>query len=234
MENNGNGNGNGNGQLIDLQGIHKVYDSGRVRVHALRDVTLQVERGEFLTLVGPSGSGKSTLMNILGCLDTPTEGTYRLSGREVGNLTINQLASIRNRKIGFVFQNFNLLAYATAYENCEVPLIFGGVRTEERRNRIGHYLGRVGLGDRMDHLPTELSGGEMQRVAIARALVNNPDLILADEPTGNLDTQSGRGIIALFEELNAEGVTVLMITHDPGVAEKAKRLVHIRDGRIES
>jgi putative ABC transport system ATP-binding protein len=225
-------NGNGNGHLIDLRNINKVYDSGRVRVHALRDINLQVERGEFLTLVGPSGSGKSTLMNILGCLDTPSEGEYHLSGQEVGKLTIHQLASIRNRKIGFVFQNFNLLSYATAFENCEVPLIFGGVKTEERRARITKYLARVGLAERMDHLPTELSGGEMQRVAIARALVNHPDLILADEPTGNLDSNSGRGIIELFEQLNAEGVTVIMITHDPNVAANARRLVHIADGRI--
>jgi len=224
---------NGNGHLIDLSGINKVYDSGRVRVEALRGINLKVRRGEFLTLVGPSGSGKSTLMNILGCLDTPTEGEYRLDGREVGKMTINQLASVRNRKIGFVFQNFNLLAYATAFENCEVPLIFGGVRKAERHHRIKKYLGLVGLADRMHHLPTELSGGEMQRVAIARALVNSPDLILADEPTGNLDSKSGRGIIELFEQLNEDGVTVMMITHDPNVAANAKRLVHIADGRIE-
>jgi putative ABC transport system ATP-binding protein len=225
---------NGNGHLIDLQGINKIYDSGRVRVHALRDVTLQVERGEFVTLVGPSGSGKSTLMNILGCLDTPTDGAYRLDGREVGRLSINQLASIRNKQIGFVFQNFNLLSYATAYENCEVPLIFGGVKRDKRRRRISRYLERVGLAERADHLPTELSGGEMQRVAIARALVNEPDLILADEPTGNLDSRSGRGIIDLFEQLNDEGVTVMMITHDPSIAERAKRLLHITDGRINT
>jgi len=225
-------NGNGNGRLIDLKNINKVYESGHVRVHALRDINLQISRGEFLTLVGPSGSGKSTLMNILGCLDTPSEGEYHLSGEEVGKLTIHQLASIRNRKIGFVFQNFNLLSYATAFENCEVPLIFGGVRKEERRLRITKYLSQVGLAERMDHLPTELSGGEMQRVAIARALVNHPDLILADEPTGNLDSNSGRGIIELFEQLNAEGVTVIMITHDSNVAANARRLIHIADGRI--
>jgi putative ABC transport system ATP-binding protein len=225
---------NGNGHLIDLQRINKIYDSGRVRVHALRDVTLQVERGEFVTLVGPSGSGKSTLMNILGCLDTPTDGAYRLDGREVGRMSINQLASIRNKQIGFVFQNFNLLSYATAYENCEVPLIFGGVKRDERRRRITKYLTRVGLAERADHLPTELSGGEMQRVAIARALVNEPDLILADEPTGNLDSTSGRGIIDLFEQLNDEGVTVMVITHDAQIAGRAKRLLHITDGRIDS
>jgi putative ABC transport system ATP-binding protein len=224
---------NGNGCLIQLAHVNKVYDSGRVRVQALRDVNLKVKRGEFMTLVGPSGSGKSTLMNILGCLDTPTDGEYHLNGREVGGMTINQLASVRNRQIGFVFQNFNLLPYATAYENCEVPLIFGGVKKDERRQRIERFLTRVGLGERMDHLPTELSGGEMQRVAIARALVNNPDLILADEPTGNLDSKSGRGIVELFEQLNADGVTVLMITHDMGVAEKAERLIHISDGRLQ-
>ena len=228
-----NGNGTGSGRLIDIRSINKIYDSGRVRVHALRDVSLEVERGEFVALVGPSGSGKSTLMNILGCLDTPTDGEYLLDGSEVGRMTINQLASIRNRKIGFVFQNFNLLPYATAFENCEVPLIFGGVRKEERKSRISHYLGRVGLGERMDHLPTELSGGEMQRVAIARALVCRPDLVLADEPTGNLDSRSGRGIIELFEELNREGVTIMMITHDAQVAERAPRLLHISDGRTQ-
>ena len=222
-----------NGHLISLDHISKVYDSGKVRVEALKDINLQVSRGEFLTLVGPSGSGKSTLMNILGCLDTPTDGEYHLAGQQVGNMTINQLASVRNKNIGFVFQNFNLLSYATAFENCEIPLIFGGIKTEERRNRIEKYLTRVGLEDRMDHLPTELSGGEMQRVAIARALVNNPDLILADEPTGNLDSKSGRGIIDLFEQLNEEGVTVLMITHDQNVANNAQRLVHIADGSLQ-
>ena len=235
MKRNGNGDGqaHGNGHLIDLRRVNKIYDSGRVRVHALRDVSLQVERGEFVALVGPSGSGKSTLMNILGCLDTPTDGEYLLDGRPVGRMTINQLASIRNRKIGFVFQNFNLLPYATAFENCEVPLIFGGVRKEERRSRISRYLSRVGLAERMDHLPTELSGGEMQRVAIARSLVCNPDLVLADEPTGNLDSRSGKGIIELFLELNREGVTIMMITHDASVADRASRLLHISDGRIQ-
>jgi len=221
-----------NGYLIDLRDISKVYDSGRVHVEALRDINLQIRRGEFVTLMGPSGSGKSTLMNILGCLDTPTDGTYHLDGREVGQMRVHQLASIRNRKIGFVFQNFNLLPYATAYENCEVPLIFGGIKKDERRRRIERYLGRVGLAERLDHLPTELSGGEMQRVAIARALVNGPDLVLADEPAGNLDSKSGRGIIDLFEQLNAEGVTVMVITHDQSIAERAPRLLHISDGRI--
>lgn len=219
-----------NGHLISLNHIHKTYDSGKVRVEALKDINLQVEEGEFLTLVGPSGSGKSTLMNILGCLDTPSKGEYHLAGQDVSGMTINQLASVRNKKIGFVFQNFNLLSYATAYENCEVPLIFGGVKSDERRNRIEKYMDKVGLSHRMDHLPTELSGGEMQRVAIARALVNSPALILADEPTGNLDSKSGRGIIELFEQLNLEGTTVMMITHDPGVAKNARRLVHIADG----
>ncbi len=221
-----------NGYLIDLRDISKVYDSGRVHVEALRNINLQIRRGEFVALMGPSGSGKSTLMNILGCLDTPTDGTYHLDGREVGQMRVHQLASIRNRKIGFVFQNFNLLPYATAYENCEVPLIFGGIKKDERRRRIERYLGRVGLAERLDHLPTELSGGEMQRVAIARALVNGPDLVLADEPTGNLDSKSGRGIIDLFEQLNAEGVTVMVITHDQSIAERAPRLLHISDGRI--
>jgi len=223
-----------NGHLIHLDAINKVYDSGRVRVRALDDVSLKVARGEFITIVGPSGSGKSTLMNILGCLDVPTDGTYQLDGQEVGRMTINQLAHVRNRKIGFVFQNFNLLPYATAFENCEVPLIFAGMKKDERTNRIARFLCRVGLGDRMDHLPTELSGGEMQRVAIARALVNDPDLILADEPTGNLDSASGKGIIELFHELNTEGVTVMMITHDEHIAAHARRLVRIADGRIQT
>jgi putative ABC transport system ATP-binding protein len=173
-------------------------------------------------------------MNILGCLDVPSDGTYHLDGQEVGGMTINQLAHVRNRKIGFVFQNFNLLSYATAFENCEVPLIFAGMKKDERKARITKFLGRVGLEDRMDHLPTELSGGEMQRVAIARALVNDPDLILADEPTGNLDSASGRGIIELFHQLNAEGVTVMMITHDEHIAAGAQRLVRIADGRIQA
>jgi putative ABC transport system ATP-binding protein len=223
-----------NGHLIHLDTIEKVYDSGRVRVRALDDVSLKVKRGEFITIVGPSGSGKSTLMNILGCLDVPSDGTYHLDGQEVGGMTINQLAHVRNRKIGFVFQNFNLLSYATAFENCEVPLIFAGMKKDERKARITKFLGRVGLEDRMDHLPTELSGGEMQRVAIARALVNDPDLILADEPTGNLDSASGRGIIELFHQLNAEGVTVMMITHDEHIAAGAQRLVRIADGRIQA
>jgi putative ABC transport system ATP-binding protein len=218
--------------LIHLDAIEKHYHSGRVRVHALHEVTLQVGKGEFVTIVGPSGSGKSTLMNILGCLDVPSAGTYLLDGQDVGRMTINQLARIRNRKIGFVFQNFNLLPYATAFENCEVPLIFAGVRKEERKSRIGHFLDRVGLASRAHHLPTELSGGEMQRVAIARSLVNRPDLILADEPTGNLDSASGRGIIELFSELNTEGVTVMMITHDEQIAGRSQRLVRINDGRV--
>jgi putative ABC transport system ATP-binding protein len=219
--------------LVHLDNIEKSYHTGKVSVRALEEVSLSVHAGEFVTIVGPSGSGKSTLMNILGCLDVPTSGTYRLEGTDVGRLSPRELAKIRNRKIGFVFQNFNLLPYATAYENCEVPLIFAGLRKEERKSRIDRYLGRVGLAARADHRPTELSGGEMQRVAIARALVNGPSLILADEPTGNLDSASGRGIIELFRELNAEGTTVMMITHDEHIAAHSRRLVRIADGKVD-
>ena len=219
--------------LVHLDNIEKSYQTGKVSVRALEEVSLTVKSGDFVTIVGPSGSGKSTLMNILGCLDVPTSGTYKLDGTNVGRLSPNELAKIRNRKIGFVFQNFNLLPYATAFENCEVPLIFAGMRKEERKSRIDRYLGRVGLAARADHKPTELSGGEMQRVAIARALVNQPSLILADEPTGNLDSASGRGIMELFRELNAEGTTVMMITHDEQIASNAPRLVRIADGKVE-
>lgn len=218
--------------LVHLDNVEKSYNTGKFSVRALEDVSLRVSPGEFVTIVGPSGSGKSTLMNILGCLDVPTGGAYFLEGTDVGKLSHKELAKVRNRKIGFVFQNFNLLPYATAYENCEVPLIFAGMGKEERKSRIDRYLGRVGLSARADHRPTELSGGEMQRVAIARALVNEPSLILADEPTGNLDSASGRGIMELFRELNAEGTTVMMITHDEQIAARASRLVRIADGKV--
>ena len=189
--------------MIEMQGIRKVYTTGRVEVEALKGVDLEIDRNEFVAIVGPSGSGKSTLMNLLGCLDTPSSGLYRLSGETVGGLDRNRLAEIRNRHIGFVFQNFNLLPYATALENVELPLLFGGVPTKERRERAEAMLEKVDLADRMDHKPTELSGGQMQRVAVARALVNRPTMVLADEPTGNLDTASGKGIVGLFQELHA-------------------------------
>ncbi len=218
--------------MIRMRSIRKVYSTGRVEVTALKGVDLDVGANEYLAVVGPSGSGKSTLMNILGCLDTPTSGEYVLSGESVGGLDRNRLAEIRNRHVGFVFQNFNLLPYATALENVELPLLFAGAPTRERRERAAAMLERVDLPDRMDHKPTELSGGQMQRVAIARALVNRPAMVLADEPTGNLDTASGKGIVGLFQELYGAGQTIVMITHDMNVAKLASRIVQIRDGEI--
>jgi putative ABC transport system ATP-binding protein len=218
--------------MIRMRGIRKVYNTGRVEVEALRNIDLDIGGNEYVAIVGPSGSGKSTLMNILGCLDTPSSGEYVLSGETVGGLDRNRLAEIRNKHIGFVFQNFNLLPYASALENVELPLLFAGVPTKERQERAAAMLERVDLKDRMDHKPTELSGGQMQRVAIARALVNRPAMILADEPTGNLDSTSGKGIVGLFDELHASGQTIVMITHDSVVAKVASRVVQIRDGEI--
>jgi len=226
-------NANGNGNIIELHGVRKVYDTGKVKVEALRGVDLKVRKGEFLTLVGPSGSGKSTMMNILGCLDVPSEGQYLFGKEEVNKLTVNRLAEIRNEHIGFVFQNFNLLPYLSALENVELPMVFRGVGTSERRKGATEVLTRVGLGERLHHKPTELSGGQMQRVAIARALVNNPDLILADEPTGNLDTASGKEIVDLFEELWKAGHTIMIITHDPNLPMRTERTLMMRDGLLE-
>jgi len=222
------------GEVIRLEGISKVYDTGKVKVEALRDIDLEVDRGDFVAITGPSGSGKSTLMNIIGCLDTPTSGRYVLRGRAVDGLDRDALAEVRNRRIGFVFQNFNLLPQITAYDNVEMPLLFGGVSRRERRERVVGLLERVGLGDRMEHKPTELSGGQMQRVAVARALAMDPDIILADEPTGNLDSTSGGDIMELFRGLWEQGRTVLVITHDPALAVRASRVVVISDGRITS
>ena len=218
--------------MIKMRGIRKAYSMGRVEVEALRGIDLDIGGNEYVAVVGPSGSGKSTLMNIIGCLDTPTSGEYVLSGEKVAGLDRNRLAEIRNRHIGFVFQNFNLLPYASALENVELPLLFAGVSTRERKERAEEMLRRVDLADRMDHKPTELSGGQMQRVAIARALVNRPAIILADEPTGNLDSASGQGIVGLFRELHGAGQTIVMITHDQAVARLAERIVQIRDGQI--
>jgi putative ABC transport system ATP-binding protein len=218
--------------MISMKGIRKVYSMGRMDVEALRGVDLEIAANEYVAVVGPSGSGKSTLMNILGCLDTPTSGEYLLSGEAVGGLDRNRLAEIRNKRIGFVFQNFNLLPYASALENVELPLLFGGVGTRERHERAAAMLARVGLEDRMEHKPTELSGGQMQRVAIARALVNDPAIVLADEPTGNLDSASGQAIVSLFRELHAAGQTIVLITHDSGVARLAERVVRMQDGAI--
>jgi len=221
-----------NGTVIRMDGIRKVYDTGKVKVEALSGIDLTVARGELVALVGPSGSGKSTLMNLIGCLDTPTTGTYELQGERVAGLSREQLAGIRNRRVGFVFQNFNLLPQISAFENVEMPLLFGGVRRAERRRRVEEVLARVGLADRMEHKPTELSGGQMQRVAIARALAMEPDLLLADEPTGNLDSSSGTDIMSLFEELWRQGRTIVVITHDPALARRAARRIELRDGRI--
>ena len=221
-------------RVIRMQDIRKTYDTGKVEVEALRGVDLDVSAGELVALIGPSGSGKSTLMNLIGCLDTPTSGNYELSGERVAGLRREQLAQIRNRRVGFVFQNFNLLPQISAFENVEMPLLFGGVSRRRRQERVEHLLERVGLRERMEHRPTELSGGQMQRVAIARALAMDPDILLADEPTGNLDSSSGGDIMSLFVELWEQGRTILVITHDPALARRAARRVEIRDGRITS
>ncbi|MCK6623164.1 MAG: ABC transporter ATP-binding protein [Calditrichaceae bacterium] len=220
--------------MIEMQNINRVYDTGRVKVHALRDVNLHIKEGELIAIMGPSGSGKSTLMNVIGCLDTPTSGRYSLDGKAVNDLDDNDLADIRNRKIGFVFQSFNLLSYASAFENVELPLIFMGMSTAKRKQRVTEMLARVGLADRMDHKPNELSGGQQQRVAIARALANHPRIILADEPTGNLDSASGKEILQLFLDLWKAGNTIIMITHDPSISENCERIIHLKDGMIEN
>ena len=229
---NGNGNGNGNGTIIRMSEVRKVYDTGKVKVEALKGIDLEVHKGEMVAIVGPSGSGKSTLMNLLGCLDTATSGVYELGGENVAGVTRDQLAEIRNRRVGFVFQNFNLLPHISAMENVEMPMLFGGKSPKERRARATELLTRVGLGDRLDHKPTELSGGQMQRVAIARSLAMDPDIVLADEPTGNLDSTSGSDIMSIFTDLWKQGRTLVIITHDPALAKRASRVVEVRDGRI--
>jgi putative ABC transport system ATP-binding protein len=219
--------------MIEIENVTKVYQMGEVEVHALRGVSLNIQEGEFVTIMGPSGSGKSTLMNLLGCLDVPTEGEYYLHGQDVSDLSDSQLAHTRNREIGFVFQQFNLLPRTSAQRQVELPLMYAGISAGERRKRARAALEAVGLGDRMHHKPDELSGGQQQRVAIARALVTQPSIIMADEPTGNLDSKSGNEVLCLFQELNQQGITVIFVTHDPEIAEYSKRVIHILDGLIE-
>lgn len=220
------------GTLIELRDIYKIYNPGESEVRALDGISLRVEKGEFLAIVGHSGSGKSTLMNIVGCLDSPSSGEYFLSGEMVGALTEGRLSEIRNREIGFIFQNFNLIPSLSAAENVELPLIYCGMRREQRRRAAVEALTRVGLEKRMNHRPCELSGGQQQRVAIARAIATRPPVILADEPTGNLDSRTGSDVISLLRELNDDGRTVILITHDGSIAEKARRVVRISDGRL--
>ncbi|MBK9062715.1 MAG: ABC transporter ATP-binding protein [Acidobacteria bacterium] len=218
--------------IVAMDDIRKVYDTGKVKVEALKGVSFTIRKGEFVAIVGPSGSGKSTLMNLLGCLDTPTSGSYRLAGEPVAGLSRDALADVRNRRVGFVFQNFNLLPQISALENVEMPMLFGGVPPNERRARAAELLTKVGLGDRLEHRPTELSGGQMQRVAVARALAMKPDMLLADEPTGNLDSTSGGDIMGLFTELWTGGGTLVVITHDMSLARRAGRVIEVHDGRI--
>ena len=220
--------------MIDLTDITKNYRMGEVEFTVLSQVTLTVQKGELIAIMGPSGSGKSTLMNIIGCLDRPTSGKYRFENREISTLTDDEPALIRNGKIGFVFQTFNLLPRFSALKNVEVPLIYSGVPARSRKERAAPLLEKVGLADRMQHKPTELSGGQQQRVAIARALVNNPPLLLADEPTGNLDSRSGEDILNILTGLNRQGVTIIIVTHDKDIAARCKRIINLKDGRIVS
>jgi putative ABC transport system ATP-binding protein len=218
--------------LIDIRNITKEYQMGQEKVHALSGVTLGVARGEYVAIMGPSGSGKSTLMNLIGCLDTPTSGSYVLNGREVAQMSDDELAAIRNQEIGFVFQTFNLLPRTTAIHQVELPLVYSGLGRRDRRERAIKALEAVGLGDRMSHQPSEMSGGQRQRVAVARALINDPSILLADEPTGNLDSQTGNEIMGLFEDLNRRGNTIVLVTHEEDIAAHARRIVRLRDGTV--
>lgn len=219
--------------LIETTNIWKTYDMGRIQVHALRGVTINIEKGDYVAIMGPSGSGKSTLMNLIGCLDTPSQGEYHFAGKRVSQMEDDELAIIRNKEIGFVFQTFNLMARSTALHNVELPLIYNGTARDERETKAKKALDIVDLTDRMTHRPNELSGGQRQRVAVARALVNEPSLILADEPTGNLDTKTGLEIMQLFSNLHKNGNTIIIVTHEADIASYADRILHIRDGEIE-
>ncbi|MEZ5316447.1 MAG: ABC transporter ATP-binding protein [Vicinamibacterales bacterium] len=219
--------------LIETKDLWKTYEMGQEQVHALRGVSIAIERGEYVAIMGPSGSGKSTLMNLIGCLDTPSKGSYLLNGKQVSQMNDDELARIRNEEIGFVFQTFNLLPRATALHNVELPLIYAGVSAKDRAQRAEESLAKVELTDRKTHRPNQLSGGQRQRVAIARALVNNPSILLADEPTGNLDSKTGVEIMALFERLHQSGNTIILVTHEADIAMHAHRVIHIRDGQVE-
>jgi putative ABC transport system ATP-binding protein len=219
--------------LIETQDLWKTYVMGSEEIHALRGVSIQIERGEYVAIMGPSGSGKSTLMNLIGCLDTPSKGSYLLNGKQVSDMNDNELARIRNEEIGFVFQTFNLLPRASALHNVELPLVYAGVPAKDRQARAKGALEMVELSERMSHRPNELSGGQRQRVAIARALVNNPSILLADEPTGNLDSKTGNEIMALFDRLHAAGNTIILVTHEADIAAYARRAIHLRDGQVE-